>query len=77
MDIFADPLGGHFRWTSTQVTSTTRVTPFHSNQHTSNRYHVCSNCFAARHVKPENRVEGTGNRPICERCRTLIAEGEC
>lgn len=31
-------------------------------------YHNDSNCPNGKQIKPEHRVSGTGNRPLCKHC---------
>lgn len=36
-----------------------------------NVYHNDSNCSDGKRIKPENKVLGTGNRPLCDECKSL------
>ena len=42
-----------------------------------NVHHVCSNCTAGNNIEPEDRREGTGQKPLCVECVILINKGNC
>lgn len=53
-----------------------KVSPFHSKKYPGT-YHICSNCTVGNNIEKENKVEGTGEGKVCERCLKLIAENKC
>jgi len=51
-----------------------RVNPYHTTtpeqgEGHRNVYHNDNQCPAGKRIKPENRVSGTGGRPLCEDCK--------
>jgi hypothetical protein len=47
--------------------------PWHSAD--SDVYHNNPNCQAGNRIAPENVVQGTGGKPLCEECERLNSSG--
>lgn len=49
-----------------------KVNPFHSKKpHTPQVHHNNNQCTEGNNIEKENRVEGTGGRPLCKKCQEL------
>ena len=40
-------------------------------------HHVCSNCNTGNDIENENRVSGTGGKPLCLECRDWMSKNNC
>ena len=40
-------------------------------------HHVCTNCTEGDNIQPENKRQGNGNKPLCDKCQTLIDASGC
>ena len=52
------------------------VNAFHSKKHPG-VYHVCSKCTEGNNIEKENKVPGTGNGTLCQKCKQLQSSGGC
>jgi hypothetical protein len=48
-----------------------KVTPFHSRLPGTGVHHNDSACVDGNNIEHINRVNGTGGKPLCTRCRAL------
>jgi hypothetical protein len=54
-----------------------KVTPFHSKkENTKNVYHDNSACTEGNNIERQYLAAGTANRPRCEHCNRLAAQGK-
>lgn len=47
------------------------VAPFHSKRPDTKVYHNSNKCTEGNNIESYNRINGTGNRPLCDRCAKL------
>lgn len=40
-------------------------------------HHVCTNCNTGNNIERENLRYGTGGKPLCQECRSLIRRRSC
>lgn len=53
-----------------------KVAPFHSSEKME-VYHTCTTCTEGDNIKPENKVQGTGELLKCAHCMQLEEDGKC
>lgn len=54
-----------------------KVSPFHSTKpNTRNVYHDNNQCTEGNNIERHYRVDGTANRPRCDHCDRLAAQGK-
>ena len=54
-----------------------KISPFYSVKSTDRAvYHNNSKCTEGNNIEPENRRNGTGNRPLCSHCSRLNSQGK-
>ena len=54
-----------------------KVAPFHSvKEPTRQVYHDNSACTEGNNIEAKYKRSGTDNRPLCERCKELAAQGK-
>jgi hypothetical protein len=48
-----------------------KVYPFHSKKPGTTKHHNDDKCTEGNNIESYNRVQGTGNLPLCEHCKRL------
>lgn len=49
-----------------------KVNPFHSKKPSAKQvHHNNDKCTEGNNIEPENKVQGTGGRPLCDHCARL------
>jgi hypothetical protein len=52
----------------------TKVAPFHSVKE--NHHHDNNRCGPGSEIPPQNKVSGTGGKPLCKDCKKLDDDGK-